>query len=262
MMSTITLLLAVSAAAYTLTDTCPVCCNIGQAPTNFVATNPLSQRCDAPKNKFVGCCNEIGHCCPGILGFPSKKYLCCDTAKRETCKNSYEPVCYIAQRKETASQLYCTSIRQNGRPGTCWRRCGLTAQGCAAPVVQAPVFAAAPMYNPAPTYAATSFASTGLYGNGFLRQFTTSPLSSLSYGLNFPQVSQTPYLATSVRAAPFPYSQAVPLYSRPAPILYSAPAYIAPAPVCDQSTACSCDDACVVRGDCCFDYCAFCVTKP
>lgn len=116
-MSTITMLLVVSAGAYTLTDKCPVCCNIGQDPKNFDATNPLSQRCDGPKGTFVGCCNEIGHCCPGILGFPSKKYLCCDTAKRETCKNSYEPVCYMAQPKETASQLYCKNIRENGRPG-------------------------------------------------------------------------------------------------------------------------------------------------
>mmetsp|Transcript_31403 Transcript_31403/g.61200 ORF Transcript_31403/g.61200 Transcript_31403/m.61200 type:complete len:324 (-) Transcript_31403:515-1486(-) len=28
---------------------------------------------------------------------------------------------------------------------------------------------------------------------------------------------------------------------------------------CDEATVCSCDSGCEVRGDCCFDYCAFCV---
>lgn len=117
LLSLFALLVVTTSAGYTLSASCPVCCNIGQAPTNFDKTNALSQRCDGPKGTYVGCCNEVGHCCPAILGFPSKKYLCCDSAKKESCKNSYEPVCYAASLSQTASQLYCSTQRPNSRPG-------------------------------------------------------------------------------------------------------------------------------------------------
>lgn len=332
--SVVCFLVAVT-TAYTLTDKCPVCCNIGQDPSKIEATNPLSKRCDGQKaGQFVGCCNQIGDCCPAILGFPSANYLCCDSSKKESCKNSYEPQCYIAIKAQSASQLYCSQSRPAAASGTCWRRCGLGKQtGCASPQ---PVVAtaatigfatAAPFYSTAASVYSTTtpvlstaapkaavvapkaavaapkaavatlpstystappqavLTSSNFFGG---RQFTTgSPLSSLSYGLNYPQVSQIPAQVSqnqfvapqqvaaraTVPVAQQVYSAAAPVaqkvYATAAPVAqqnaitrqqfqyYSAP--VAPA-VCDPAQACSCDDACTLRGDCCFDYCAFCVS--
>jgi hypothetical protein len=195
-------------------------------------------------------------------------YLCCNTGAKEVCKTSYEPQCYIPAPKQSASDLNCSKDGASDPSGTCWRRCGLRGKACskaAAPVIAAPVRLAASAY----TYSAPAYnfaPAQPLYGSSYsaplysnlLRQYSTfSPyagFNSLSYGLNYP--SPLPALNRAV-APQYTYSQ--PTYTAPvAAVAAPAPA---PAPACDEATNCSCDDACTLRGDCCFDFCAFCVSK-
>jgi hypothetical protein len=114
----------------------------------------------------------------------------------------------------------------------------------------------------------------------------------LSYGLNYPrQISQQPALMQPVSNIPYstsiPYSTqpvraapiiSQPTYVQPAAAIISQPTYVQPTVVqptytrptyqvrpatttaCDQASQCSCDEACIIRGDCCFDFCAFCVS--
>jgi hypothetical protein len=221
--------------------------------------------------------------------------MCCETSAKEVCKNSYEPQCYVPIVVQTASDLYCESVRPAATSGTCWRRCGLKGKSCAAPVTAAP----APFYNTAPVYGTTApvygttapvygttaglygqaplYPAANLYGNaGLLRQLTTAPLNQLSYGLNYASqntgISRLPALAgyAGSRPAAVNYATTAPVYgtSTPfygyataAPATTAATVAAAPVSTCDPATSCSCDDACVLRGDCCFDYCAFCVSK-
>jgi len=218
---------------------------------------------------YRGCCDRLGDCCPVSIGLPSNLYQCCDSSKKEVCGGTiYQPTCKIdytipepkpvAQNSATASPVGapagsgpaapatspapapapaaafnsdCKSNRQDfvtaqKLPGTCFRRCAIRGNGCGRTI---PNYYSN-SYNNYPTYAPNNY-----YYNG-LRQFNTMAYG-LSYGLN----NRLP--------------SAVPSFTNFQPY---RPQQIATPSTCDQES-CSCDNDCESRGDCCFDYCSFCI---
>lgn len=124
-----------------------------------------------------------------------------------------------------------------------------------APNPTAPAAAPAPIINGALYGSTTSpvFASTVATG-----ALNTMPLFSPS--VNTPAVSQffgpTPFVPATT--APVASTAFFNFASAPAVTSTAAFAPINQATGCQEATSCSCDSGCEIRGDCCFDYCAFC----
>lgn len=222
---------------------------------------------------YSGCCDRLGDCCPVSIGLPANLYQCCDSSKKEVCGGSmFQPTCTIdftipdpikveaskatpspsgvkapvaAPAKAAAPSVTskCATakvaeVTKEKKTGSCFRRCTFRGNNCDKPV-------ATPYYPQPYTF------NNGFYGmnNGFsypyysgLRQWGNYAYG-LSYGLNNALPSALPaFNAFNTLTAPATTTTTV----------------AAPASNCD-SAACSCDRKCEERGDCCFDYCAFCV---
>jgi hypothetical protein len=121
--------------------------------------------------------------------------------------------------------------------GTCYRRCGL--QGCQRRTVSQPTYLSRP---------ATNIVSSPFNYYSGLRQYNLGNTLGygLSYGLNRQLPSAIP--AFTQRVQPTIYATQ-----------YAQPSYAQPSLGCSSQEACSCDNGCETRGDCCFDYCSFCV---
>jgi len=223
---------------------------------------------------YKGCCNRLGDCCPVSIGLPSNLYQCCDSSKKEVCGGTiFQPTCKIdytipepksvAKNSATPSPVGVptgsgpaapatspspapaaafnsdcknseNTLTRSKLVGTCFRRCAVRGNGCRE-VSNNPSYYNA--YNPSYYNTYNPYYSYNSNGLG-LRQFSNMAYG-LSYGLNNRLPSAVP---SFFNYQPYPLQRQI----------------ATPSTKCDEQS-CSCDSGCESRGDCCFDYCAFCV---